>query len=64
MKEFQLGEFEEIILLLVDQEMGISDMAGLLDMPVGTVKSHIHRAKKSLLALFEKKTGGPYGREI
>lgn len=37
-----------IVQLLVDRELGMKEIAQLLDMPVNTVKSHVHRAKANL----------------
>jgi len=39
---------KEILLLTIDQELTSLDIAKILDMPEGTVKSHIHRAKEEL----------------
>lgn len=55
---------QEIILLMIDKDMSIQDISDHLDMPVGTVKSHTHRAKKALFSLFTKTLGGPNGRQI
>ena len=38
----------EIILLFHQQEWGITQIAEHLDMPEGTVKSHLHRARKRM----------------
>lgn len=39
---------KEILLLTIDQELTSADIAKILDMPEGTIKSHIHRAKEEL----------------
>jgi RNA polymerase sigma-70 factor, ECF subfamily len=39
---------QEVILLMIDQELSLEQIAGVLEMPVGTVKSHVHRAKENL----------------
>jgi len=45
----KLGEPQkEILLLTIDQELTSADIAKILDMPEGTIKSHIHRAKEQL----------------
>ncbi len=45
----RLGEPQkEILLLTIDQELTSLDIAKILDMPEGTIKSHIHRAKEQL----------------
>jgi RNA polymerase sigma-70 factor (ECF subfamily) len=37
-----------VVALLVDRELTMQDIGGILGMPVGTVKSHAHRAKEHL----------------
>jgi RNA polymerase sigma factor (sigma-70 family) len=44
---------QEIILMLVDHEKSLLDIATELAMPLGTVKSHVHRAKENLRKLME-----------
>ena len=39
---------QEIILLLIDRELKLEEIAALLALPLGTVKSHVHRAKAHL----------------
>jgi RNA polymerase sigma-70 factor (ECF subfamily) len=39
---------QEIILFMIDGELQIAEISQLIDMPIGTVKSHIHRAKENL----------------
>ncbi|MEO6910771.1 MAG: sigma-70 family RNA polymerase sigma factor, partial [Edaphobacter sp.] len=38
----------EVITLFYLQEKSIDDVAELLDLPSGTVKSHLHRARRAL----------------
>jgi RNA polymerase sigma-70 factor (ECF subfamily) len=40
----------EIFLLLVDRELKLEEISGILSIPVGTIKSHIHRGKEKLRA--------------
>lgn len=45
------------VLALVDLEgFAYSDVSGILDIPIGTVMSRLHRARKSLLKLLEKES--------
>jgi RNA polymerase sigma-70 factor (ECF subfamily) len=45
----------EIFFLLVDEELKLEEIAGILSIPVGTVKSQIHRGKEKIkLGLKEK----------
>ena len=44
-----LSETErQIILLHIDEEMTLAHISEILKIPVGTVKSHVHRAKEKL----------------
>lgn len=42
-----------VILLLVEGDLPLAEIGQILDMPVGTVKSHVHRAKIHLKALLD-----------
>jgi len=44
---------QEIILLQIDDELGLKEIGSLMSMPTGTVKSHIHRAKQNLMNLMK-----------
>ena len=39
---------KQIVLLHIDAELSLQDIARLVGLPLNTVKSHIHRAKKIL----------------
>jgi RNA polymerase sigma-70 factor, ECF subfamily len=39
---------KDILLLTIDQELTSLDIAKILEIPEGTIKSHIHRAKEEL----------------
>lgn len=43
----------EVITLFYLQERSVKDVAVLLDLPEGTVKSHLHRARRALATLAE-----------
>lgn len=38
----------EILGLLIDKDLSLQEIAELMDIPVGTIKSHIHRSKEKL----------------
>jgi RNA polymerase sigma-70 factor (ECF subfamily) len=39
---------QEVLALLVERDLSLQDIAKILEMPLGTVKSHIYRAKTKL----------------
>jgi RNA polymerase sigma-70 factor (ECF subfamily) len=39
---------QEVISLLVSRDLPLPEIASVLDIPLNTVKSHIHRAKSKL----------------
>jgi len=43
----------EVITLFYLQERSVKDVAAMLDLPEGTVKSHLHRARRALAARAE-----------
>jgi RNA polymerase sigma-70 factor (ECF subfamily) len=51
----QLSDAEqEVVLLLIDRDLSMDDIADILVTPLNTVKSHIHRAKAKLKSLINK----------
>ena len=47
-----LGEPQRSVLqLMIERDLSLADIAQILDMPVNTIKSHVHRAKKELRTL-------------
>jgi len=38
----------EIFFLLIDEELKLEEISGILSIPVGTVKSHVHRGKEKI----------------
>lgn len=52
-----LSEQEQhIFTLLIDEEMKLEEISLITQSPLGTVKSHIHRAKKKLKELIQKES--------
>lgn len=46
---------QEVILMLIDFDISLEEISRELDMPLNTVKSHIHRAKEKLKEIMESK---------
>jgi RNA polymerase sigma-70 factor (ECF subfamily) len=44
---------QELVLLTIDAELGLAEISETLGLPLGTVKSHIHRAKENLRTIME-----------
>ena len=44
----------DVVTLFYLQEKGVVDVARMLDLPEGTVKSHLHRARLALAAMFKE----------
>jgi RNA polymerase sigma-70 factor (ECF subfamily) len=43
----------QVLALLVDQGLTLNEISLILQMPEGTIKSHVFRAKKRLLKMFQ-----------
>ncbi len=52
---------QEVVLLLVDKDLMLAEIAEILSLPVNTVKSHVHRAKQKLKILLGQE-GSQHGR--
>lgn len=51
----RLPEMErDVITLFYLQDKSVEDVARMLDLPGGTVKSHLHRARRALAAMFKE----------
>jgi len=47
--------FREVITLRFEEEMKLDEIADVLDLPMGTVKTRLHRAMKALRAILSKR---------
>lgn len=45
---------QQVLSLLVDEELSLVEIGMILQAPEGTIKSHVFRAKKKLIALVQK----------
>lgn len=54
-------ELREVVVLRVFEERPVSDVAAILGVPAGTVKSRLHRALRALRAALEGAGAGPGG---
>ena len=52
---------KEVLSLIVDDQLKLEEIAKLLKMPLGTVKSHAHRAKENLKQMLLSQIGPQYG---
>jgi RNA polymerase sigma-70 factor (ECF subfamily) len=48
------GNFRQVVMLFYMEERSYEEVARMLDMPVGTVKTHLHRARKQLAMMLEE----------
>ena len=48
--------FREVLTLRFEEEMKLDEMAAVLDLPLGTVKTRLHRALKQLRRTLETKS--------
>ena len=49
----------QVITLFYLQDRNVSDVAAMLDLPEGTVKSHLHRARRALAAMMAPRPTAP-----
>lgn len=54
-------EFREVVVLKYVECLSVDDIAGILDLPEGTVKTHLFRARKELAAALTAAGWGPPG---
>ncbi len=52
-------EYRRLVVLRYQEDVSYEEMAQLLDIPVGTVKSHLHRARRELAVLMRAAGWGP-----
>lgn len=52
-------EFREVVVLKYVEGLSVDDIAGILDLPEGTVKTHLYRARKELAAALISAGWGP-----
>ncbi len=48
-------EYRQVIVLRYHEDLGHEDIAQILNVPVGTVKSHLHRARAELAVLLRRR---------
>lgn len=52
-------EYRDVVLLRFQQDLSYQEIAEITDQPMGTVKTHLHRARKELMTLLEDRGFGP-----
>lgn len=53
-------EQQEVILLSIDKDISFNEIAQVMGLPLNTVKSHAHRAKKKLSQMLFENQGAPH----
>jgi RNA polymerase sigma-70 factor (ECF subfamily) len=53
------GVQRQVVTLFYMQERSVSEVAGMLDLPEGTVKSHLHRARRALAVMMAPASESP-----
>lgn len=48
------AKYREVLVLQAKYELGVAEIADILDIPVGTVKSRLHAARRRLSAMLSK----------
>jgi RNA polymerase sigma-70 factor (ECF subfamily) len=54
-------EYRDAIILHYQEGLGHAEISGILGVPIGTVKTHLHRGRKELAARLSSKGWGPAG---
>jgi RNA polymerase sigma-70 factor (ECF subfamily) len=54
-------EYREIVLLRYQEGLAYQEIAEVAGLPLGTVKTHLHRARKELIAALAAAGWGPEG---
>lgn len=55
-------EFKAVVVLFYYEDMSIRNISKILDIPPGTVKSRLSRAREKLKMLIEREGGNFYGQ--
>ena len=54
-------EYREVVLLRFSEGLGYEEIAEVAELPLGTVKTYLHRARKELMAILVELGWGPEG---
>ncbi len=57
-------EYRRLVVLRYQEDQSYEDIAGMLGLPLGTVKSHLHRARRELAVLLADSGWGPEPGEV
>lgn len=57
-------EYRRLIVLRYQEDQSYEDIAAALDLPLGTVKSHLHRARHAMARLLEDSGWAPSGGPV
>jgi RNA polymerase sigma-70 factor (ECF subfamily) len=50
--------YRRVVMLFYMEDRSYEEVARLLDLPVGTVKTHLHRARQQLATIFKEADRG------
>lgn len=56
-------EYRRLIVLRYQEDQSYDEIAAMLDLPLGTVKSHLHRARQAMAELLAQSGWAPGGRD-
>lgn len=58
------AEYREVVVLRFSQGLAYQEIAEVTGLPIGTVKTHLHRARKQLMRILEEQGWAPAGRRL
>ncbi len=57
-------EYRQVVILRYQEDLSCEEVADVLDLPIGTVKSHLHRARAELARAMADAGWGPCNRQV
>lgn len=56
-------EYRQVVVLRYQEDLGYEEIAEVTGLPVGTIKSHLHRARAEMAGFLRERGVGPGGNE-